>query len=317
MFKNRKGNHFLFAVFWIGKSCAFYVFIEEILKLALRPEFDGLVLFDSFQLQLFWFIAAGLLIVGQFLDILMLVFSLFFRRVAMALIFISLLVHSIGIVPQQITGAYLAVKFNDWNASQIPWKSQFQDLEAACTKFTHDHRPQGVWNDTSDLQKAMKPVAEHQHSLMCCGWESANDWDRYCKNVTKTSGTVIRWWADSTNLDLPPSCCVHQTKKANNTHCSVDSGDKWAESGCKQATQGLIKRVLMVFGFMILFIELVSYVASVLFFLFVSYKPMPKNLVVKDGNEPKSDAPNKSRVVALPVSSAMNSSKMKSSKVEN
>ncbi|KAI6204776.1 hypothetical protein M3Y94_00715900 [Aphelenchoides besseyi] len=291
MFKNRKGNHFLFAVFWIGKSCAFYVFIEEILKLALRPEFDGLVLFDSFQLQLFWFIAAGLLIVGQILDIFMLIFSLFFRR------------------------AYLAVKFNDWNASQIPWKSQFQDLEAACIKFTHDHKPQGVWNDTSDLQKAMKPVAEHQHSLMCCGWESANDWDRYCKNVTKTSGTVIRWWADSTNLELPPSCCVHQTKKANNTHCSVDSGDKWAESGCKQATQGLIKRVLMVFGFMILFIELVSYVASVLFFLFVSYKPMPKNLV--DANEPKSDAPNKSRVVALPVSSAMNSSKMKSSKVEN
>ncbi|KAI6172875.1 hypothetical protein M3Y98_01022000 [Aphelenchoides besseyi] len=276
-----------------------------------------MVLFCSIvsNCNFFWFIAAGLLIVGQILDILMLIFSLFFRRVAMALIFISLLVHSIGIVPQQITGVYLSVKFNDWNTSQIPWKSQFQDLETACNKFKDDHLTKSGWNETNDLQKAMEPVAVHQHSLMCCGWESANDWDRYCKNVTETSTSNLYWWAVSKNLELPPSCCVHQTKKANNTQCNVESGDKWAESGCKHATQGLIKRVLMVFGFIILFIELVSYVTSVLFFLFVSYKPMPKNLI--DGNEPKSDVPNKSRVVALPVSSAMNSSKIKSSKAEN
>lgn len=241
--------------------------IEELLKLALRPELATLVLFGRLNVRVFWALGAGLLLLGLLLDVLTLVCSLFFRRVTMALLAVALLVHTVGVIPQQVTsecarrsptlslalaGVAMAVKLDAAAVRGVEFHAHFEALERACRQ-----------NDGAALRAAKPLVDDIQTALMCCGWKRPLEWEAdYCAQKNQPGVSPLHslnhspllqtgdtpWWAAAPGEHTPRSCCVRPNGQQTDEPCDPGRGERLATDGCERAADGLIRRVLLVGG---------------------------------------------------------------------
>jgi len=324
--KKQTTRHFIFAVLWIVKACVLYVFCDEFVKLAMREELDDIKLYGKLDVHVFWLIAGCLIGAGILIDLAMLISSLFSKRVAVGFLALSFLVHNVVIVPQHITGFYMASRMHQKDSIQIGWKKDFDQIENECKKHHNTTMEEYAANSTlvRDLKKTYNETAKIQKSLGCCGWKNYDDWNskRYCSNVrlkpdvtsivnetstlspfppnssettpisifgpTKIPLDAPKWWADTdpernlTKILLPDSCCKRkinferEIEEKKNCDCPPFQS-RWSTTGCERVADDLIKRVLMVFSCVIVSVELIYFLISILFYLFLTWKPIEKS----------------------------------------
>jgi hypothetical protein len=83
---------------------------DELFKLVTHQVMADIVLYDRVVLHTFWLITVILLGVGILLDIILLICSLFAPRVAIGVLVLTFLLHSVAIIPQHMTSKLTVFK---------------------------------------------------------------------------------------------------------------------------------------------------------------------------------------------------------------